>query len=231
MACFHKFYKHVDHFQDEFGLLPKWNVDTLIIGTFNPDNIFHPNNTALYFYGRKKNYFWKILPVFINNNLISIENPQNQIEFLKKYKIGLTDLLIEVRDADLNNNDHISRIKTVLDSKLEGFNELIWNTNYIKKYILDKNVKSVYFSLLGKNSKVNFAQNTFEFQMRDIEKFCKVNKIKSTRLFTPSGQGLGKGKPRKNKLINQWYNKQLEEDNLFPFINSNFDISNYEYQN
>jgi len=229
MPCFHKFFKHNEHLENHYGLLPSWDVETLIIGTFNPDVNFHPENRAMYFYGRSK-YFWQILPAFKEMNSIENENIHDQISFLKNLKIGLTDILTEIRDADISNTEHVRRIKTVKDNELEKFNNLQWNTQNIKKFISEKNIKAVYFTLLGKELILNPLENTFEFQIRDIEEFCKNNSIKTTRLFTPSGQGIGIGKPRKNKLIHKWYSKQLEKDNLFSFISSSFDILNYPYQ-
>ena len=64
MACKHKFFVHQYHLQGLNGLLPKWNVKTLIIGTFNPEFDWHPLNKANYYYGIDTNYFWEVLPQF-----------------------------------------------------------------------------------------------------------------------------------------------------------------------
>ena len=65
MPCIHKFFGHHNHLNGNNGLLPNWEVNTLIIGTFNPSNNWVPNNAANYYYGRPRNYFWKILGIYI----------------------------------------------------------------------------------------------------------------------------------------------------------------------
>ena len=67
--------------------------------------------------------------------------------------------------------------------------------------------------------------NTFEKQTRLIEQYCQEKKIFTSRLFTPSGQGLRTGSPRINKLINKWYNENGA--NRFPFLSNQFNINNY----
>jgi hypothetical protein len=52
MPCTHKFFGHPNHMVGDSGLLPNWGADTLIIGTFNPENDWNPNNDANYFYCR-----------------------------------------------------------------------------------------------------------------------------------------------------------------------------------
>jgi hypothetical protein len=226
MACIHKFFNYHEHLPNEMGLLPKWEAKTLIIGTFNPSNSYHPENTAKYFYGRKRNYFWKLLPSFANRNHIDSLNVIGQINFLKENEIALTDLLISIDDADINNTAHKQRVQTVKDTDIESFNQFTWNTPNIIDYIGNNNINAVYFTFLG-NPNLNTNENTFEFQTRLIETYCRNHNIPSNRLFTPSGQGTGKGKPRVNKLINKWYNDNGASH--FPFISPNFNISNFPF--
>jgi hypothetical protein len=224
MSCIHKFYGHEFHQTGEFGLLPKWKAKTLIIGTFNPANNFHPQNTALYFYGRKRNYFWDILPLFAGESPIDKSSPQLQKLFLEIKQIALTDLLISIEDAELSNSEHIRRIKTVKDKGIEKFQVFNWNTENIKNYIEINKIEAVYFTYLSKEV-TNI--NSFEKQTCIIEEFCRDKNIITSRLFTPSGQGLRSGIPRKNKLINKWYNENGA--NRFPFLSSQFDINNYPF--
>lgn len=227
MSCIHKFYGHEFHQNGEFGLLPTWNAKTLIIGTFNPANNFHPQNTALYFYGRNRNYFWDILPLFAGELPVDKTSPQSQKLFLEKKQIALTDLLISIDDAQLSNSEHIRRIKTVKDKEIEKFHVFNWNTQKIKNYIETYKIEAVYFTFLSNQSKANTSLNAFEHQTRLIEAFCINKNIFTSRLFTPSGQGLGSGIPRKNKLICKWYHENGA--NRFPFLNNQFDINNYPF--
>lgn len=225
MSCIHKFYGHEFHQNCEFGLLPNWEAKTLIIGTFNPSNIFHPDNTAQYYYGRSKNLFWDILPFFAGEVSIDKSNSQIQKLFLENNRIALTDLLISIDDAESNNSEHKSRIQTVKDKEIEKFNSFTWNTEFILKYIEANKIEAVYFTFLSNPSARNPDVNTFEKQTRVIEQYCREKKIFTSRLFTPSGQGLRTGKPRINKLINKWYYENGA--NRFPFLSNQFNINNY----
>ena len=230
MPCSHKFFGHSFHMPGMSGLLPKWKYKTLIIGTFNPENNWKEDNKAEYFYGRPRNYFWRALPCFtvpspIPNPAIAHHNIATQKEFLKKYEIGLTDLLIRINDADWDNNIHRQWINKVKDKDIERFSNLEWNTNYIIQQIKKQGIAAVYFTKLG-NRLGNVPFNTFEYQMRLIEKYCDENDIINYRLHSPSGQGLGTGK-RLNKLINRWFTQN--GGNKFTFLNAVFDINNFPF--
>lgn len=225
MACTHKFFGHDFHLQGINGLLPNWDVKTLIIGTFNPELQWHPNNVAKYYYGRTRNYFWRVLPRFAGLSSINSQDINSQISFLKANQIGVTDLLISINDADLSNPNHIKRIQTVLDNEIELFKEFTWNTEPIIDFLLQNDVKAVYFTKLGNNAQKKIKPNTFEEQIRKIELACQHRNIYTNRLHTPSGQGLGAGSPRENVLIHRWYNSN--GGNAFPFVSSQFDIKKF----
>src|ERR1700748_2304052 len=136
MPCFHKFFGHPHHMVGDNGLLPNWDADTLIIGTFNPSNEWVPHNPANYFYGRS-NYFWKTLPAFACEEIIGNDNVAEQITFLQRKRIAITDLLISINDADINNVHHLNWIGNYLDNNFANFNELAWNELNILQYIQD----------------------------------------------------------------------------------------------
>ena len=199
MVCNHKFYGN----EELIGLLPNWKCKTLIIGTFNPENKFHSTNTANFFYQRSRNYFWDVLPLLSNIQSIEKTNKSNQIEYLKKFEIGITDLLISIQDADENNNDHIKSISTVKDEDIERFNDFNWNTNPILQFLKEQKIKAVFFTKLGNPNAIHVYENTFENQMRKIEDFCETNDIYCRRLHSPTGMGLGPGK-RIETLRERW---------------------------
>ncbi|MEJ2905155.1 hypothetical protein WAE58_22105 [Pedobacter panaciterrae] len=227
MTCVHKFFGHSAHLRECKGLLPAWEAKTLIVGTFNPEQSWHPKNTAKYYYGRSRNYLWKILPLFANEGSISHQDVPTQLAFLQRNKIALTDLLISINDADFTIPEHQNRIQTVLDSQIEMFNEFTWNTNHVLEYIKENRIEVVYFTKLGKANQLNVSPNSFEWQIRKIEDLCHELKIPSFRLHTPSGQGLGKGKPKKNKLIRKWF---LENGgDHFPFLFQKFSLKQFPF--
>jgi hypothetical protein len=202
MPCKHKFSDSKD-FKE---LLPLWKCKTLIIGTFNPENAYHENNTANFFYQRRKNYFWDVLPLLSGKRAIEKSDTEAQIEYLKSHSIGITDILLCINDAELTNQKHISLISTVNDDDIESFHQLKWNTENIIEFIGEKNIEAVFFTKLGKLTQINPEGNTFEFQMRLIESFCSDNNIYCSRLHSPTGMGLGKG-PRIETLFNRWVNE------------------------
>ena len=128
MSCIHKF----NDTKDFKGLIPKWDFDKLVIGTFNTSNNFHKSNSANFFYQRKRNYFWDVFPLFYNSKPIPKEDVNLQKYFLKVNKIGITDILTSINDDDL-----------------EKFSSFNWNTKNIINIIDENRVKEVYFTKLG----------------------------------------------------------------------------------
>ena len=204
MSCIHKF----NDTKDFKGLIPKWDFDKLVIGTFNPSNNFHKSNSANFFYQRKRNYFWDVFPLFYNSKPIPKEDVNLQKSFLKVNKIGITDILTSINDADKNISNHIQLISTVKDDDLEKFSSFNWNTKNIINIIDENRVKEVYFTKLGLFDQINVNENTFEFQIRLIENYSTKNNIYNKRLHSPTGMALGKGK-RVETLKNRWENNGI----------------------
>ncbi|MBC6491541.1 hypothetical protein ACFSQD_12735 [Flavihumibacter stibioxidans] len=225
MPCTHQFFRHEQHLPGEKGLLPAWPIQTLIIGTFNPEKAWAEKNTARYFYGRERNLLWNVLPEFAGEPPVPKSSVEEQIALLKRHQIGLTDLLIRIEDADLGNAEHRRRIATFLDKDLEQFSSFTWNTPYILELLAAGGVEAVYFTRLGKPQQARPRENSFEQQMRIIEAYCHTAGIPVFRLHTPTGQGMGPGSPRKNRLIQKWYRENGGKD--FPFLAKGFDPNKY----
>ncbi len=153
--------------------------------------------------------------------MIHRNDTASQIEFLIKNHIGLTDLLSEIDDADINNPEHVKRIVSYKDDQIERFESLVWNTPYITDYIHEQEIEAVYFTRLGGAGK-------FGEQMAIIENYCQVNGVYCKRLLTPSGQGLGEGKPRRHKLIHKWFSDNGADG--FPFLSQTFNVLNFPWQ-
>lgn len=219
MPCTHKFWSHEQHLLGNHALLPEWRCRTLIIGTFNPENIWVPDNEALYYYGRSL-FFWNVTPKFAGLNAIANNNLAAQFEFLINYQIGLTDLIIRINDADINNPEHLARVRSYRDADLELFNNFTWNTPQIINYINQNQIEAVYFSRLG-------LQGQIGIEIQSIIDYCNENNIINNRLHTPSGQGLHQGIPRENKLIHKWYHENGADQ--FPFLQPEFDINAYPF--
>jgi hypothetical protein len=222
MACVHKFFNDINHLSGENGLIPNWEIETLFIGTFNPSIEWNTNNNAAYFYGRSRNNFWKLLSEFSCNQIpIERNNYDSMINFLKQKKIGLTDIIIRINDADLNNQHHIELIRKFRDHDLDRFKDIEFNTKYILKQLALGHIKQVYFT------RSVVYNGSIENNILEIENYCKTQNILFARLNTPSGQGLGSGRPRLNKLIHKWY-EQGVNNSLFSC--TNFNIQNYPWR-
>lgn len=211
MPCPHRFLN-----LHQPGLFPNWEIKHLFIGTFNP-SWDHPYNNADYFYGRST-YFWKVLPRFFDSPNMSISTEIEKINFCKHFKIGFTDLIINVENADINNPIHRERILSFRDRDLLKFNNgLIFQTQEIIQYIKYLNsIESVFFTLLGDNV------GLISEAISEIER--KLFNVKPVhRLHTHTGQGLRSGIPRENKLTHKWYAQGMNQ------INPNLDLAQFYY--
>jgi len=195
MSCDHRFLSKYR----EGSLLPNWKYNTLIIGTFNP-SWDTPNNDADYFYSRSRNYFWYVLPNLHHTESLLSSNTSQKESFLKTNKVGLTDLIKSIKDANENNKDHYCLIKTMRDQDLAKFKDFGFNTDEIIKVINEDKVTRVFITNLN-------SPKIFEKEINRIEKCCKDKEVVFARLLTPSPGArfkLGKGVKIKEGLFKYW---------------------------
>lgn len=103
---------------------------------------------ADYFYGRNTNNFWCILPRVFGGENLKYSNRETKVKYIKKKKIGITDLVRIVPMADINNQDHVGKLTIGFsDTVLNQFN-LEFNTSEIIKLIdlNKKRLKGVYLT-------------------------------------------------------------------------------------
>jgi G:T/U-mismatch repair DNA glycosylase len=79
----HRFLDHRVDPQTEF----------LIVGTFNPDA---DKNPAKFFYGRPRNYLWKLLPGAFGHRDLRGSSVDEKLEFIRRNKIDFIDLIERV---------------------------------------------------------------------------------------------------------------------------------------
>ncbi|PNV83190.1 MAG: hypothetical protein C0627_06570 [Sulfurimonas sp.] len=150
-------------------LYPLVGKKILIIGTFNPDVTC---NDAKFFYGRAKNFFWRLLPeVFGKESLKG--DVKRQKEFLKEQDIELSDLILSV---EMNQKD----VCSYGDDKL--IHVIEYNTENIIKTLSNGRTKEVYFT---RKSFEKSVQNIRD-EIYKIKEFCDKNGIKFGFLPTPS---------------------------------------------
>ncbi len=144
-------------------------TEILIIGTFNPKTA---NNAADFFYGRNRNYLWKLMPIAFGEVDLKDIAKQKKIEFITKHKIDFVDLIEEIQ--------------------VEIGQETNYNDDYIdNKVIRWKNVIAL-IDTLPNLKKVCFTRKTFSDipnmrkQLDTIQQHCKNKHILFKALVTPS---------------------------------------------
>ena len=156
----------------------------LVIGTFNPDIVC---NEAKFFYGRKKNYFWNLLPKIFNHECLKDKSLELKINFLEINNIELTDLILSV---DILEKD----IPSYGDDKLNKVIE--WNTDNILNILKKKNTQEVYFTRKSFDTKVK----NIKTEIDKIKMYCENNNIKFKFLPTPS-------RYENNTKLEEWKSK------------------------
>src|SRR5690348_9811754 len=132
MACPHRFLgKHISN-----RLFPTWEFDYLFVGTFNPGWTFSKGQSATYFYGRtRNNYFWDLVPDVWSNIKMRKADASDWVKFIEKNRIGITDIIKSIDDADETNEQHVKLLIDKSDTGLARFKNIDWNTTEIIKRI------------------------------------------------------------------------------------------------
>jgi len=107
------------------------NATILMIGSFPGREQTQGNIDAeQWFYGAKRNQFWKIISAVYQTELLCKSDKQN---LFNKYGIGIIDILLKVRRRNNSN----------LDDNLEIIE---YNDKAIREIISNSNIKSIYFT-------------------------------------------------------------------------------------
>lgn len=107
------------------------NATTLILGSFpgREQTQSQPDENQ-WFYGAKRNQFWKIISSVYDVQLSSKNDKQRLFE---KHGIGITDIFLKIRRKDNSN----------LDSNLEIVED---NNKLIAEIIKNPKIKSIFFT-------------------------------------------------------------------------------------
>jgi hypothetical protein len=149
--------------------LPTWDTETLVLGTFNPSC----GEETDYFYGRKRNRFWRALEALTLNEKYYFDNNLSRKEkVMKNYKFGCTDIIKSIKI----NENYRNRVcgNGYSDSALFTLREVIATYQFgeIKKYLLSNKIKKV-INTWGMRNKPNIFKN----QVNDLEFFCNEHEI------------------------------------------------------
>jgi G:T/U-mismatch repair DNA glycosylase len=144
-------------------------TETLIIGTFNPETA---GNDAEFFYGRSRNYLWRLLPIAFGRNDLKVASKHEKIEFIQKYKIDLTDLIEEIK---VDEGQEANYYDGYIDNKVTRWKNII--------AIIDT---------LPNLKRVCFTRKTFsdipkmKTKVSEIQKHCDNKGIGFQALTTPA---------------------------------------------
>lgn len=149
-------------FKNNVFYLPNWEVEYLFIGTFNPSG----GEKVPYYYGRKKNRFWKLLTEVFEIEL----DPYNDsfFENLKSLKMGCMDLIDSISYPEEYENRVLG--KGYSDKVLFSSNvNKVYNTENILDIISKNKLQKVFFTNSGGSLRKE--------QKLELEKIMKVCKI------------------------------------------------------
>ncbi|MCE7057535.1 hypothetical protein LZF95_22835 [Algoriphagus sp. AGSA1] len=145
------------------------DTETLILGTFNPET---SGNNADFFYGRTRNYLWRLLPTAFGEDDLKGAPKAEKLDFIKKFKIDLIDLMeeIKVEEGQEANYDDV-----YIDNKVS-----IWQ-NVIGEIDKLPNLKLVCFTRKTFTGIPNMKEHVDE-----IMAYCEVRGILFKAMTTPA---------------------------------------------
>lgn len=148
---------------------PLQGKSILIIGTFNPEV---ECNKAEFFYGRSRNFFWRLLPLMFDEESLK-GDVKAQKEFIKRHDIELSDLIlsVEMREDDICSYG---------DDKLSNVKE--YNTKNILNSLALGGTKEVYFTRKSFDKSVAGIKK----EIYKIKEYCDAHNIKFRFLPTPA---------------------------------------------
>lgn len=185
MPCLHRFHDI---------LIPQQNgLRFLFIGTFNPEWNAANDNNANYFYGRTSNLFWCILPHAFNEICLIDKEREQWEEFCIEHKIGITDIISCVTNADQNIQEHFNLLTLGfkdgnIDKQIDK--QYIFNIDFTTQgliQLIDDNhqtLKGVFFT-----RSTNQGIPRIWHHWQAISQYCQNLNIYTNALPTPSPQG------------------------------------------
>jgi|SRR5687768_11466583 len=145
------------------------DTETLIVGTFNPEAA---NNYAEFFYGRSRNYLWRLLPTAFNENDLKGASKSEKLEFIRKYKIDLIDLIEEI---NVDEGQEANYYDGYIDNKVTRWNNTIAVIDSLQ------NLKRVCFTRKSFSDIPNMKK-----QLEAIQQRCNNKQILFKALTTPA---------------------------------------------
>ncbi|MDC0956594.1 hypothetical protein OAS44_01840 [Flavobacteriaceae bacterium] len=183
----------VHKFLNSDFFLPTWDIETLVLGTFNPSC----GEETDYFYGRCQNNFWRTIEEINGTKYRWYQNNlERKMQVMKDNKFGCTDIIKSIELKDESYKNEICG-KGYSDQNLFTKKKftLVYNFDKIKSFIKKNNVLKIINTWGKRENPLNFKN-----YVGDLKIFCDQNNI----LFIekcPSPSGRIRGKEHKIRLI------------------------------
>lgn len=128
------------------------------------------------------------MPKIFGGNNLKYQDKNFKLNYIQMNKIGITDLITQVKNAEIENQIDILNLTTKFSDNVLNNYELEFNIENIKNLILSNIVaiKGVYLTRSTLNGINQIANSWLE-----IEIFCKENNIHTEKLKTPANYGGG----------------------------------------
>jgi G:T/U-mismatch repair DNA glycosylase len=145
------------------------DTETLIVGTFNPEA---EANEADFFYGRSRNFLWRLLPTALGSEDLKGRLKEEKINFIRQHRIDFVDLIaqVEVDAGEEANYDDI-----YLDSKKPKLNDVVAELGKLP------NLKRVCLT-----RKTLAGIPHMKAKVDEIQHYCAANGIDFSLLKTPA---------------------------------------------
>ena len=144
-------------------------TEILILGTFNPDT---EKNDADFFYGRNRNYLWKLLPTAFKKTDLKKASKQEKLSFVKQERIDFIDLISEVEVEEGQEANYDDKFIDSRVIKWQNIIEEIGKLSNLKKILLTRKT----FTGIPK----------MKIQIETIQDYCFKNRIYFKALSTPA---------------------------------------------
>jgi len=176
-------------FKNHKFYIPKHDLKYLFVGTFNPEY----GRKVPYYYGRKSNYFWKIISNIFNVGINPFED--NFFKKLEDLKIGCIDI---VDSVIYEKEKYHSLINGKGYSDEEIFKKknnitINYNTQQIIDLVKKNNLKKIYITNKG-----DVFRKEQKLEIKKIKNYCDVIYISS-----PSQYNVHKNSGI-DKLVKNW---------------------------
>lgn len=173
--------------------LPNWEIDTLVLGTFNPIC----GEKTDYFYGRCRNNFWRTLEEIHDLDYMWFHNVYGRkLDFMKINKFGCTDIIESILVQKYVNKKEFcgsGYSDKVIFTKKKC--RVKYNFDEIKSFLINNKVTKVIHTWGKRNNPVEFRNH-----LSDFKTYCSKNYIEFIE-ECPSPSGRLRGKEHKEELI------------------------------